>query len=207
MTEYARMKDEELIRRLRKGDTAITDFIMEKYKNMVRKKAKAMYLLGGENDDLIQEGMIGLFKAIRDYDPEQETSFAGFAELCVSRQIYSAVEAARRKKHIPLNSYVSIYEAGGSESEEGTPLMELLEDEKERNPEEMMLGQVTIELIENRLKEKLSKLEKRVLYLHLQGMDYTTIAKLIDKSPKAVDNALQRIRVKTQEILEKLKTE
>ncbi|HBA63908.1 MAG TPA: RNA polymerase sporulation sigma factor SigH [Lachnospiraceae bacterium] len=205
MTEYGRMKDDELIRRLRDGDASVTEFIMEKYKNMVRKKAKAMYLLGGENDDLIQEGMIGLFKAVRDYDPDQETSFASFADLCISRQIYSAVLAARRKKHLPLNSYVSIYETENRE-EEGSapPLLETIEDEKGRNPEEMLLGREALECIETRLQERLSHLESRVLYLHMQGMDYTTIAKIIDKSPKAVDNALQRIRMKTQEIVEKL---
>ena len=117
MEVYEKMTDEQLLAALRKGESEITDFIMEKYKYLVRKKAKAMFLLGGENDDLIQEGMIGLFKAVRDYDPELETSFASFAELCISRQMYSAIEASKRKKHIPLNSYVSLYEEG-DESEE-----------------------------------------------------------------------------------------
>ena len=110
METYEKMTDEQLIAALRKGESEIMDFIMEKYKYLVRKKAKAMFLLGGENDDLIQEGMIGLFKAVRDYDLALETSFASFAELCISRQMYSAIEASKRKKHIPLNSYVSLYE-------------------------------------------------------------------------------------------------
>ena len=109
MNNYETMTDEQLIRKLRQGETAITDFIMDKYKFLVKKKAKAMYLLGGENDDLIQEGMIGLFKAVRDYDLKQEMSFASFAELCVSRQMYTAVQASGRQKHIPLNTYISIY--------------------------------------------------------------------------------------------------
>ena len=101
------MADEQLIRNLRAGETAITDFIMEKYKFLVKKHAKAMFLLGGENDDLIQEGMIGIFKAIRDYDIEQEASFYSFAELCVTRQMYTAIKLSQRQKHMPLNSYVS----------------------------------------------------------------------------------------------------
>lgn len=204
MSDYTRKTDEQLIGELRAGDEAITDFIMEKYKNMVRQKAKAMYLLGGENDDLIQEGMIGLFKAVRDYDPGQETSFASFADLCVSRQLYTAIVASRRKKHLPLNSYISLYETGSAEADGSTqPLLEMLVDDKEINPEEMLLNRESMEQVEGKLREKLSSLENRVLYLHLQGIDYTTIAKLIDKSPKAVDNALQRIRAKAQEIIKK----
>ena len=107
MANYEQMTDEQLIGKLRKGDKNIIDYIMEKYKNMVRKEANAMYLLGGENDDLIQEGMIGLFKAVQDYDVQQETSFYSFARLCITRQMYSAIEASRRKKHSPLNSYIS----------------------------------------------------------------------------------------------------
>ena len=123
-SNYEQLTDEQLIRNLRDGDKKIMDYIMEKYKNVVRKEAKAMYLIGGENDDLIQEGMIGLFKAIRDYREERETSFFYFAELCITRQIYSAIEASNRKKHAPLNSYVSFY---SDVSEEGQPLAEYLE--------------------------------------------------------------------------------
>lgn len=115
MGKYDRMTDEQLIAELRAGNSEIMDYIMVKYKSMVRKKARAMFLLGGENEDLIQEGMIGLIKAVRDYDPGQGTSFASFAELCVSRQMYSAIEASKRKKHLPLNSYISLYEEGESE--------------------------------------------------------------------------------------------
>ena len=110
MNKYDSMTDEQLIRELKKGDTAVTDYIMDKYKSMVRKKARAMYLFGGETEDLIQEGMIGLIKAVRDFDPSAGNSFSSFAQLCISRQMYSAIEASKRKKHIPLNSYVSLYE-------------------------------------------------------------------------------------------------
>ena len=122
MGKYDRLTDEQLMEKLRAGDRDIMDYIMVKYKSMVRKKARAMYLLGGENEDLIQEGMIGLIKAVRDYDESQGASFSSFAELCVSRQMYSAIEASKRKKHLPLNTYVSLYE------ESGTDLNEMGED-------------------------------------------------------------------------------
>ena len=117
--DFEKLTDEQLIEKLRGGETQITDYLMEKYKGLVRQKAKAMYLWGGENDDLIQEGMIGLFKAVRDYDLKQGASFYSFAELCVSRQLYSAIKASQRKKHLPLNSYVSLYAAGENEQDGG----------------------------------------------------------------------------------------
>ena len=202
METYEKMTDEQLIAALRKGESEIMDFIMEKYKYLVRKKAKAMFLLGGENDDLIQEGMIGLFKAVRDYDLALETSFASFAELCISRQMYSAIEASKRKKHIPLNYYVSLYEEGdASEENKRPPLIDTIQPDRENNPEELFLNKEYFRQAESMLKEQLSDLENRVLYLHLLGTEYQTIAKLIGKSPKAVDNALQRIKNKAQGIL------
>lgn len=206
MTKYEAMTDEQLIRRLREGERDITDYIMDKYKYMVRKKAKAMYLLGGENDDLIQEGMIGLFKAVQDYNLKEEASFASFADLCISRQIYSAIKASQRKKHIPLNSYVSIY--GNEETDEASedrkpPLIDTIQSGRENDPEAIFFGKEYLEEIESRLNDELSNLESRVLYLHLLGTDYQTIAKLIDKSPKAVDNALQRIKAKAEKIIHK----
>lgn len=201
--KYETMTDEELIRKLRAGEKPITDYLMEKYKGMVRQKAKAMYLLGGENDDLIQEGMIGLFKAVQDYDEDAGASFSSFAQLCVSRQMYSAIKAAKRKKHIPLNSYVSIYSsAEGNERGEGVPLAETIEAGLESNPEELLLGNEYAHAFEEELKSRLSKLENRVLYLHLMGMNYLKIAELMDKSPKTIDNALQRIKGKAHLLLE-----
>lgn len=197
MANYEQMTDEQLVGKLRKGDKNIIDYIMEKYKNMVRKEANAMYLLGGENDDLIQEGMIGLFKAVQDYDVQQETSFYSFARLCITRQMYSAIEASRRKKHSPLNSYISLYEA----SEEQGPLMETMAAGCESNPEELLVSREYAKLLEIKLEESLSDLENRVLYLHLLGTDYKTIARLLDKKPKTIDNALQRIKGKTEKIL------
>lgn len=197
MADYEHMTDEQLIGKLRQGDKNIIDYIMEKYKNLVRKEANAMYLLGGENDDLIQEGMIGLFKAVQDYDVRQETSFYSFARLCITRQMYSAIEASKRKKHSPLNFYISLYET----SEEQGPLMETMAAGHESNPEELLVSREYAELLEIKLGESLSDLENRVLYLHLLGTDYKTIARLLDKSPKTIDNALQRIKGKTEKIL------
>ncbi len=199
MAKYNRIADEQLIRRLRAGEHEIMDYLMEKYKDLVRKEAHAMYLLGGENDDLIQEGMIGLFKAVRDYDLSQEASFYSFAKLCISRQMYSAIEASKRKKHSPLNSYISLYETG----DDRAALIETMESNRETNPEELMISKEFASLLESQLEEQLSDLENKVLYLHLLGTDYKTIARLLDKSVKAVDNALQRIKAKTEKILQR----
>ena len=178
MSKYEAFTDEQLIGNLRDGEREIMDYIMEKYKNVVRREAKAMYLLGGEKDDLIQEGMIGLFKAVQDYDTGQNTSFNSFAKLCVRRQMYSAIEASKRKKHIPLNSYVSLYE----KAEEGKS------------------GRV-LDTIEAGEEECLSDLERQVLYLHLLGSDYKNIAGMLSKTPYTIDNALQRIKTKAGKIL------
>lgn len=203
MSNYETMTDEQLIRRLREGETAITDFIMDKYKYLVRKKAKAMYLLGGENDDLIQEGMIGLFKAVRDFDLNQDFSFYSFAELCVSRQMYTAIKLSQRQKHMPLNSYVSLYDVNDTSSDEKQPpLIEQLQTLKDNNPEELFLDKEYLAMLEQELKERLSDLESRVLHLHLMGEDYRSIAKLLEKSPKSIDNALQRIKHKMSVVLE-----
>ena len=162
-----------------------------------------MYLLGGENDDLIQEGMIGLFKAVRDYDSEQGTSFASFADLCISRQMYSAIKASQRQKHMPLNSYISLYEQGeDTQEEKQQPLIETIQTMKDNNPEELFLNKEYLQMIEQELKQRLSDLENRVLHLHLLGIDYQTIAKLLDKSPKSIDNALQRIKAKMAGIVQ-----
>lgn len=198
MNKYDEMTDEQLIALLRSGEKDIIDYIMDKYKFLVKKKAKAMFLLGGENDDLIQEGMIGLFKAVQDYDEVLETSFYSFADLCISRQMYTAIEASKRQKHIPLNSYVSLYDEG-----EDQPLIESIESLNDRNPEEMFLDKEYLQMIKIELEQNLSDLENRVLYLHLQGIDYQTIAKLLDKSSKSIDNALQRIKNKTEKIIKK----
>ena len=201
MSKYDRMTDEQLLCDYKNGNQEIMDYLMVKYKSMVRKKARAMYLLGGENEDLIQEGMIGLIKAVRDFDVTQKTSFSSFAELCVSRQMYSAIEASNRKKHLPLNSYISLYEDSEQVGEgRSLPLIDTIESSKENDPEVLYFGKEYTEAFAEQLKELLSPLENHVLYLHLMGTDYRTIAELLGKSPKSVDNALQRIKTKAQKI-------
>ncbi len=192
---FRSVPDEELIVRLREGDTRVTDYLMEKYKDMVRKRARLMYLPGADTEDLIQEGMIGLFKAIRDYEAGHRAGFKSFAELCVSRQIVTAVEASCRKKHAPLNSYVSLYSAGKDGDE---MLFENLSSLVDPSPEEKIIDTETVQILTNRINAALSKLEQQVFWLYLTGMDYVEIARALDRSEKSIDNALQRIKSKAQ---------
>lgn len=191
--EYQNLSDEQLIERLRDGDDKIMDYILGKYKPLVLGKANAMYLIGGDTDDLIQEGMIGLFKAIRDYRADRESSFFHFAELCITRQLYSAVEASNRKKHAPLNSYVSLY---SKTDEEGKSLAETLPTDGMDDPEEIVIEQENIELFWENVRKRLSPLERKVLDAYLTGLNYRQIAEQLGKSPKAIDNALSRIKSK-----------
>lgn len=193
MDSFERYSDEQLVQKLRSGDEKIMDYILDKYKPLVRKKANAMYLIGGDTDDLIQEGMIGLFKAIRDFKEERETSFFHFAELCINRQIYSAVEASNRKKHAPLNSYISLYSENG---EEGKTLADTLTASELDDPEQLMINQENLVQFLEKVKQKLSDLECEVLDLYLSGLNYQQIAEELEKSPKSIDNALQRIKTK-----------
>ncbi len=191
--KYRDMTDEQLIANLRAGDKNIMDYILNKYKPLVLSKANAMYLIGGDTDDLIQEGMIGLFKAIRDYRADKESSFFHFAELCITRQIYSAVEASNRKKHVPLNTYVSFYSQSG---EEGKSLAETLSGDIMDNPEQLIINQENLQLFWEKLRERLSAMERQVLDEYLSGLNYRQIAEKMGKSPKAIDNALSRIKSK-----------
>ena len=225
---YYNLTDEELIMRSRGGDSAATDFVMEKYKGLVRRKAADLFLPdGGDRDDLIQEGMLGLFKAVRDYDSGKEASFATFANLCVTRQLYTAVEAAGRKKHQPLNTALS-YDAvlpldgtgvesgqGGSNrsnahsdssgslhsgSGNGTSFLELLASE-ENDPELQYISQESSRQLEESIYNVLSPMERKVLDLYLSDLDYREIAACLDKDPKSMDNALQRIKAKVRKLL------
>ena len=188
--------DEELIVRYRDGDTDAMDFIFERYKYLVRKKAKAMFLAGGDNDDLIQEGMIGLYKAIRDYNTDREASFATFASMCINRQMITAVAASNRKKNMPLNTYVSYDMPAGGDEDSDMRLVDILQSQTELNPEKLLIDKEHNWDLKSRLKEVLSTFEQQVLTYYLEGMDYTAIAKKMKKPPKSVDNALQRIRSK-----------
>lgn len=194
---YEQYSDEELIVRLRDGEAQITDYIMEKYKNLVKSKAKSMYILGADREDLIQEGMIGLFKAIRDYDIGRDASFFTFADLCVSRQMYTAVQAAGRQKHAPLNTYISLYaNMSGQEDGEEREMINAIISQAEKNPEELLIDRENLELLEKAIDKELSGFEKQVLDLYLTGMKYTQIAKVLGRDDKSTDNALQRIKNK-----------
>ena len=192
--------DEELIVRYRDGDTDAMDFIFERYKHLVRKKAKAMFLAGGDNDDLIQEGMIGLYKAIRDYNTEREASFATFASMCINRQMITAVAASNRKKNMPLNTYVSYDMPAGSDEDSDMRLVDILQTQTEQNPEKLLIDREHNQDLKSRLKEVLSTFEQQVLSYYLEGMDYTAIARKLQKTPKSIDNALQRIRSKASHL-------
>lgn len=196
MEKYQSLSDEQLIERLRDGDKNIMDYILNKYKPLVLGKANAMYLIGGDTDDLIQEGMIGLFKAIRDYRQEKEASFYHFAEICINRQLYSAVEASNRKKHVPLNTYISFYSKNG---EEGKSLAETLPTAGTDNPEQLMIDQENVRLFWEGVRKRLSGMERQVLDEYLAGLNYRQIAEKLGKSPKTIDNALSRIKLKIRQ--------
>ena len=196
MDEYQTCTDEELIVRLRAGENVISDYLMEKYKDLVRRRANAMYLIGGEKDDLIQEGMIGLFKAVRDYQPNRKTSFQTFAGLCIERQIYSAIQGSNRQKHLPLNTYVSL----SAEEEENT-----MGEQWAENPEAIVIDRENVRILEEEIKKLLSPLENTVLSYYLDGYNYVQIGEILGKSPKSMDNALQRIRTKIRNYRESRK--
>lgn len=201
--KFKQATDEELILMYRDGEENAIGFLMNKYKNLVRKKASSMYILGADRDDLIQEGMIGLFKAVRDYDMGRDVNFYTFADLCVSRQMYTAVQASNRQKHLPLNTYISIY-SQSQNLEEGTeeyPLMNTLTAKRESNPEEMLIEQENAEQMETAILKELSEFEKQVFELHLTGMNYTEIAKVLGRDEKSTDNALQRMKTKIKKVL------
>lgn len=204
---YESYSDEELILMQREGEEQITDYIMDKYKNLVRSKAKSMYILGADREDLIQEGMIGLFKAVRDYDSGRDASFFTFADLCVSRQMYTAVQAAGRQKHAPLNTYISLYANSPDHIEKGEEreLIHSLISQSERSPEEVIIDKENVELLEKTIDKELSDFEKQVLDLYLTGMKYGQIAKVLGKDEKSTDNALQRIKSKLKKAISKKK--
>ena len=191
---YENKTDEELLELLRAGDGEIMDYLLEKYKPVVRKKANTMFLLGGDTDDLIQEGMIGLFKAIRDYRQDKDSSFSTFANICIARQIYKAVEAASRKKHGPLNSYISL--SVDDDTQMKGHLQNQLKASPLNDPENLLIGQEEMEKFFADLNEMLSPLEQQVLELHLAGNNYHQIAEILKKPEKSIDNALQRMKQK-----------
>lgn len=203
--KYDEIEDEQLIVMIHDGgNNDMVDYVMNRYKNLVRKKAASMYILGADRDDLIQEGMIGLFKAIRDYDCGRDASFATFAELCISRQMYSAIKALSRKKHTPLNSYISIY-ASREGDEEGAELSleELLESNPNSVPEQYVIEQENLQALEDVIDRELSDLERQVLDLYITGMSVKKISAVLGRDEKSTDNAMQRIRSKLRKYLGK----
>lgn len=201
--KFKQATDEELILWYRDGEEDAAAYIMNKYKNLVRKKAGSMYILGADREDLIQEGMIGLFKAVRDYDMGRDVNFYTFADLCISRQMYTAVQASNRQKHLPLNTYISIYSKSMT-SEEGmeeSNFVNTLTAGTDANPETMVIEQEHREQIENAILKELSEFEKQVFELHLTGMTYTEIAKVLGRDEKSTDNALQRMKSKIRKLL------
>ena len=198
---YQDLTDEELTSLYRDGDMGAIELLMQKYKELVLGKARTMYILGGDADDLIQEGMLGLFKAVRDYDSGRDASFRTFARLCVTRQLYNAVEASGRKKHLPINSAISLNRtAGGTEEEEASETMQdLIQASSSFNPEELFLEKEREQALEEHIEKELSRFERQVLDLYLTGMGYTEIAHVLNRDEKSADNALQRIRNKLRD--------
>lgn len=203
MHDYNELPDNELIARLRDGESEIADFLINKYKDLVRLKARSMFILGGDTEDLIQEGMIGLFKALRDYDFGRDASFATFADLCVSRQMYTAVQASNRQKHSPLNTYISLYASQNDDDKKGEDgdFLNILSSEGAASPLDILIDRENIDSLEKKIDEVLSPFEKDVLELRLTGIGYVEIAKILGKDEKSTDNALQRIKSKIRKIL------
>ena len=179
------------------GDKAATECLLARYKNLVRAKARMYFLVGADKEDIIQEGMIGLFKAIRDFDAGRHTTFRGFAELCVKRQIITAVKSANRQKHIPLNSYISLSSPMFDDDSESA-LCEMIKGTSETDPERLFISKENTELLGDKIDEVLSTLEKKALSMYLDGKSYQEIAQSLNRTPKSIDNALQRVKKKME---------
>ena len=198
---FENLTDEELVELSVTGDKSATEYIFDKYKNFVKAVVRMYFLVGADRDDVVQEGMIGLFKAIRDFDETKQTSFKSFAEMCVKRQVLTAIKNATRQKHIPLNSYISLSKSSyDDENSEGT-LLDTLTDKESADPEELFIGKENIEILGEKIDENLSKLEKEVLSMYLKGISYQEIAKIMNRPPKSIDNALQRVKKKLEKFV------
>ncbi|MCH5188399.1 MAG: RNA polymerase sporulation sigma factor SigH [Oscillospiraceae bacterium] len=196
---YNEMSDEAVVALAQRGDEAAMDFILKKYSAAVRITANHYFLVGAEHDDLVQEGMIGLFKAIQSYSPEKSVAFRSFADLCITRNILTAIKGATRQKHLPLNSYVSL-DRPVYEEESDLTMMDVVGRKDTVNPEEIVINREKVVFLGDRLAKFLSKLECQVLLYYLRGESYTDIAARLGKDPKAIDNAIQRIRRKLKKI-------
>ena len=198
---FLEMTDEEIALLAQKPDGAALEYLLNKYKNFVRSRARSYFLIGADHEDIVQEGMIGLYKAIRDFRTDKLASFRAFAELCVTRQIITAIKTATRQKHIPLNSYVSLNKPIYDDEHDRT-LLDVISEEIQSNPEELLISQEDLTLIEGRIGEMLSPLEKQVLLRYLDGKSYQEISDELGRHVKSIDNALQRIKRKMAGFLE-----
>lgn len=198
---YNNLTDEEIVEQVRLGDMEAQEFLINKYKNFVRAKARSYFLIGADREDIIQEGMIGLYKAIRDFRCDRLSSFRAFAELCVTRQIITAIKTATRQKHIPLNSYVSLNKPIYDEDSDRT-LLDVISGTKITDPEELIISREEFDHIEEKMGQILSSLEWKVLMYYLEGKSYQEIAIDLNRHVKSIDNALQRVKRKLEKYLE-----
>ena len=198
---FLEMTDEEVALLAQNADGAALEYLLNKYKNFVRSRARSYFLIGADHEDIVQEGMIGLYKAIRDFRTDRLSSFRAFAELCITRQIITAIKTATRQKHIPLNSYVSLNKPIYDDEHDRT-LLDVISEEIQSNPEELLISQEDLTLIEGRIGEMLSPLEKQVLLRYLDGKSYQEISEELGRHVKSIDNALQRIKRKLLKYLE-----
>ena len=195
------MTDEQVVRLAQQADGTALEYLLNKYKNFVRSKARSYFLIGADHEDIVQEGMIGLYKAIRDFREEKLSSFRAFAELCITRQIITAIKTATRQKHIPLNSYVSLNKPIYDEESDRT-LLDVISEGWEANPEEVLINREDVSVIEGRIGKMLSGLEKQVLLRYLEGKSYQEISQEMKRHVKSIDNALQRVKRKLQKMLQ-----
>jgi len=200
VTLYEEQTDEELVEAVRQGDTDALEYLIQKYKNFVRAKARSYFLIGADREDIVQEGMIGLYKSIRDFRGDKLSSFKAFAELCITRQIITAIKTATRQKHIPLNSYVSLDKPIYDEDSDRT-LLDVICTVRVADPEELIINQEEFDDIEDKMSELLSDLERKVLMLYLDGRSYQEIAVDLARHVKSIDNALQRVKRKLEKYL------
>lgn len=199
--EYDLQADEELVESVRVGDSEALEYLINKYRNFVRAKARSYFLIGADREDIVQEGMIGLYKSIRDFRGDKLTSFKAFAELCITRQIITAIKTATRQKHIPLNSYVSLDKPIYDEDSDRT-LLDVIGGTRVQDPEELMINKEEFSGLEDKMGEVLSDLERKVLMLYLDGRSYQEISADLDRHVKSIDNALQRVKRKLERYLE-----
>ncbi|MBO1005842.1 RNA polymerase sporulation sigma factor SigH [Pseudogracilibacillus auburnensis] len=198
---YDSLGDDELIELIHAGESEALDYLIKKYRNFVRAKSRSYFLIGADREDIVQEGMIGLYKAIRDYKDDKLASFKAFAELCITRQIITAIKTATRQKHIPLNSYISLDKPIYDEESDRT-LMDVISGAKVLDPEELLINREKLNNIEEKVMELLSDLERKVLALYLDGQSYQEISDELDRHVKSIDNALQRVKRKLERYLE-----